>query len=115
MAAFWFKRILEAVSSIHSRGFVHLDLKHDNIFLDKAIHPKLSDFGFMRHIDGELVDSKYCTMEYAAHEVLNYAGPYDGMKADVYSLGVVFYSTLTCGYPDRQNVATRWAKTNLST
>ena len=44
LAAFWFKRILEGVGFMHSRGFVHLDLKHDNILLDEKMHPKLSDY-----------------------------------------------------------------------
>ena len=115
LAAFWFKRILEGAFFMHSRGFAHLDLKHDNILLDYANQPKLADFGFTRHTDGQLVDLKKYTKEYAAPEVLSYRGPYDGMKADIYCLGIVFYSTLTCKYPDRQNVATRWSKSNFST
>ena len=96
LAAFWFKIILEGALFMHSRGFAHLDLKHDNILLDYANQPKLADFGFTRHTNGQLVDLTKYTKEYAAPEVLNYRGPYDGMKADIYSLGIVFYSTLRC-------------------
>ena len=46
MVRFWFRRILMGVHFMHSRGFVHLDIKHDNILLDQANVPKLADFGF---------------------------------------------------------------------
>ena len=94
---------------------MHLDLKHDNIMLDHVIEPKLADFGFLTETHGQYVNLNKCTEEYAAPEVIMYKIPYDGKKADIHCLGVLFYSTLTCRYPDRQNVATRWANTDLST
>ena len=100
---------------MHSRGFVHLDLKHENILLDYVNHPKLADFGFTTDTHGQPVSVKSNTKEYGAPEVLSYDGrPYDGMKADIYSLGIVFYSALTCDYPDRQNVAVRWLNQSFS-
>jgi BR serine/threonine kinase len=98
MARFWFRRILMGVHFMHSRDFVHLDIKHDNILLNQANEPKLADFGFTHHVNGNISFWRY-TKEYAAPEVLRGTGSYDGKKADIYSVGVVFYSALTCKYP----------------
>ena len=69
MARFWFRRILMGVDFMHSRDFVHLDIKHDNILLDQANEPKLADFGFTKHVTGN-ISVWCCTKEYAAPEVL---------------------------------------------
>ena len=55
LGAFWFKRILEGVLFMHSRGFAHLDLKHENILLDDTYQPKIANFRFTRHTNGQLV------------------------------------------------------------
>ncbi len=83
---------------MHSRDFVHLDIKHDNILLTDRIVPKLADFGFARRVAGKIKNAGY-TRQYAPLEVLRGTDPYDGKKADIYSLGVVFFSTLTKDYP----------------
>lgn len=98
LARFWFRRILMGMHFMHSRDFVHLDIKHDNILLNQANEPKLADFGFTKHVTGN-ISVWSCTKEYAAPEVLRGTDSYDGKKADIYSVGVVFYSALTCKYP----------------
>lgn len=83
---------------MHSKGFAHLDLKHDNILLDENINVKLADFGFARKLppDG-LTSFGGCTPEYAPDEVLyiqTLKSPYNGFKSDIFSLGAIFYSAL---------------------
>ena len=98
LAKFFFRRLIKGLDYMHSRDFVHLDIKHDNILLDAFNEPKLADFGFAQKVTGPITFNKY-TKEYAAPEVLRPTGPYDGKKADIYSMGVVFYSTFNCKYP----------------
>jgi serine/threonine protein kinase len=100
MARYWFRCILEGLGFMHSRNFAHLDIKHENIHLNEYNEPKLADFGLMRHIKGKIFD-RCGTLGYMAPEVCEQptSEGFDGKKADIYSLGVVFYSTLVCDYP----------------
>ena len=70
--------------------------------LDENIKPKLADFGFTRKVTGPISDFR-CTIEYAAPEVRAKTAPFDGKKADIYSMGVVFYSAFNCKYPPRDS------------
>ncbi|KAI9347605.1 kinase-like domain-containing protein [Obelidium mucronatum] len=42
---FYMGECIEALEAVHSLGFVHRDLKPDNLLIDKDGHIKLSDFG----------------------------------------------------------------------
>jgi len=83
---------------MHSRNFAHLDIKHDNIVLDDEINPKLADFGFTQH-PAAPINTFAGAPYYKAPEINPKVGPYDGKKADIYAMGVVFYSLLMCCYP----------------
>lgn len=42
---FYIAECVSAIESIHALGFIHRDIKPDNILIDKDGHIKLSDFG----------------------------------------------------------------------
>jgi serine/threonine protein kinase len=48
-----FRQVLDAVGYLHARGFVHLDLKDENIIIDEEMCVKLIDFGSARSIPSE--------------------------------------------------------------
>ena len=94
-----FKKILLGVKAIHEAGICHLDLKIENIFMDQLYNPKIGDFGFATDIKGEkgsgLLEKYVGTPTYVAPEIL-YNIPYQGIKADIFSLGAILFILVTC-------------------
>ena len=77
--------------------------------LDGLGYIKIADFGYSMAVPADgLIDVTDCTKKYAPPEVINYKGPYNAYKSDIYMMGVVFYTALTCRYPDRNYWDARW-------
>ena len=57
-AKFYCAEVVLALDAIHSMGFVHRDVKPDNMLLDKTGHLKLADFGTCMRMDQVLFSLK---------------------------------------------------------
>ena len=91
-----FHKIVEGVQLIHTKGLCHRDIKLQNILLHDYVTPKIADFGYSTTNDPKL-EEYLGTYKNIAPEVAN-LNPYDGQKADIFSLGqALFY--LTFGEP----------------
>ena len=88
-----FNKILKGVQACHDNGICHRDLKMENILMDKNFNPKICDFGFSCFNKGNLNDY-LGTRYYTAPEILD-KKPYDGYKADIFSLGVILLALVT--------------------
>jgi calcium-dependent protein kinase len=90
------RQVLVAIAYIHDQGYVHTDLKLENIlFVTKAEDAdiKLVDFGFCQPCTGtEKLSARRGTLGYMAPEVLQ--SSYTN-KCDLFSLGVVTYALLS--------------------
>ncbi|EPQ10198.1 MAP/microtubule affinity-regulating kinase 4 [Myotis brandtii] len=95
--------MLSAVHYCHQKHINHRDIKPENLLLDIGLNIKLADFG----LSGVFMEEKlttFCgTPLYQAPELFRLE-PYEGLKVDVWSLGVVLYKMLTGYY-------CLWAKT----
>jgi tRNA A-37 threonylcarbamoyl transferase component Bud32 len=98
------KQICTALQYAHDEGVVHRDIKPENILLNKKGQVKIADFGLAKLL-GTAPDTAL-TMSQAAMGTLNYMAPEQRQnaqtvdhRADIYSLGVVFYEMLTGEVP----------------
>src|SRR5262249_19783581 len=101
--ALWIARqTAEALACLHRAGFVHSDVKPDNIHLVDNGTAKLLDLGFA-HRPGEnarLLEQGYVlgTANYLAPELCGF-DPNADQSADVFSLGVALFEMLTGKLP----------------
>ena len=98
-------QICEALQFAHDEGIVHRDIKPANILLDKKGRVKIADFGLAKLMhrapDVHSLTANGQTMgtpQYMAPEQLEKPESVDH-RADIYSLGVVFYEMLTGELP----------------
>jgi eukaryotic-like serine/threonine-protein kinase len=88
-------QIARALEYVHSRKFVHRDVKPDNIHVDPQGRVKLMDFGIVKTEDVTLTQAGFAlgTPHYVAPELV--MGQPVTPLVDVYSFGVMLYEILT--------------------
>ena len=91
-----FKKILRGIEAMHMANICHRDIKLENILLDLNYNPKICDFGFSIICSNKL-KGKCGTEKYVAPEIIRLVGfrPYDGLKADIFSLGITLLRIVT--------------------
>ena len=98
-------KICDALQFAHNEGVLHRDVKPENILLDLRGRVKMADFGIAKLV-GDCVPEATLTASgqtvgtphYMAPEQWEHPQEVD-QRADIYSLGVVFYEMLTGELP----------------
>jgi predicted Ser/Thr protein kinase len=98
-------QMCDALQYAHEEGIVHRDIKPENILLDRRGRVKIADFGLAKLLGGPRVEFTLTgsrqvmgTLDYMAPEQRQSPLEIDH-RADIYSLGVVFYEMLTGELP----------------
>lgn len=85
----WGRQIVQGLAHIHSYGFIHRDIKLENIILDSEDNAVISDLGMCRHTaEFTPLTGKVCSLYTRAPEVYDDSGKYTD-KIDAWSLGIV--------------------------
>jgi serine/threonine protein kinase len=109
-------KICEALQYAHEQGIIHRDIKPENILLDKQGRVKIADFGIAKIMEGRDALPRVQADQQVGPTNLTEAGQVVGTphymapeqiekpqtvdhRADIYSLGVVFYEMLTGELP----------------
>ena len=99
-ALFFGIQILRALQHAHDKGIVHRDIKPQNIMLLENGTIKVTDFGIARFSHGEtrtMTEKAIGSVHYISPEQAK--GELTDEKADIYSVGIVFYEMLTGKLP----------------
>src|SRR3984957_10764681 len=108
-AARYVKIIAEAIHFAHQRGTLHRDLKPQNVLIDAADQPRITDFGLAKF----MADDSRLTQTGAVMGSPSYMPPEQaagrhgdiGPASDVYALGAILYELLTGRPPFRASSA----------
>lgn len=60
-AKFYTAEVVMALDAIHSMGFIHRDVKPDNMLLDRHGHLKLADFGTCMKMDSVSISANFAS------------------------------------------------------
>ncbi|HBI43563.1 MAG TPA: serine/threonine protein kinase [Planctomycetales bacterium] len=98
-------QVCDALQYAHEEGVVHRDVKPENILVDQRGRVRMADFGLAKLVGPSRASFTLTgthqvmgTLDYMAPEQRNHPQEVDH-RADIYSLGVVFYEMLTGKLP----------------
>lgn len=97
------RQVLNALTEVHGKGFVHADITPNNIMIDKSGNVVLIDFGSTKEVEEGNHRSTLAAMtrtpDYTPQEQLDGDVSRMGPWSDFYSLGVTLFRLLTLESP----------------
>ncbi len=100
-----FKQILQGLTEINRRGYIHLDIKPKNILIDSTGTVKICDFSISYKLSEITQGDEYCSTWWRPPEGVNnhLHGKYFkstfniGFNADIWAIGCILYEGMSNG------------------
>ncbi|MDF1660530.1 MAG: protein kinase [Planctomycetota bacterium] len=99
------EKVALAMQHAHDEGIVHRDLKPANILIDPEGQPLVADFGLAKDFEEEdeltQPEARVGTPLFLAPELIHKGAQAVDQRADIWSLGVMIFLSVTGHYPYR--------------
>ena len=93
------KQIFEGINYLHKNNIAHLDIKLDNILINKKLEIRIIDFGFGIYDPKKTLNNFFGgTPNYMSPEIV-LKRPYISIYSDIWSLGVLVFKLFCNEYP----------------
>jgi len=92
-------QMVNTLQYLKDKNTCHRDLKLENIMVTEKFQLKVADFGFAKQNNVDRLSSYRGTKTYMAPEIKEGRRMYSGLKADIFSTGVVLFAVVTGIFP----------------